>query len=214
MSEPIIVPMPPAGEAPPMKAAAMASSSNRLPACGVAERSREAKSMPASAVRKPIDMKTKKVIRLTLTPLSCRRLGIAADGVDVPAEHRLRRHEMVDADHDQHDHDGPREAVVARQDPGNHAEQQRQQDQLQDEQVGRQHFEAIGLLLPAAADLAEDEQHDGERAPAAVSACARRAGTPSLPRDVGNVAVADALKILLLMMTVPVPARTSRSTPR
>ena len=66
----MIVPMPPAGDAPPIKAAAMQSNSNSVPAVGVADRNREANMTPPKAASIPIEPKTNQVIRLTLMPLN------------------------------------------------------------------------------------------------------------------------------------------------
>ena len=55
----MIVPMPPAGDTPPIKAAAMQSNSNSVPAVGVADRNREANMMPPKAASMPIEPKTK-----------------------------------------------------------------------------------------------------------------------------------------------------------
>ena len=67
----ITLPTPPEAETPPMKQAAMTSSSNELPALGVAELRRAATTMPASAASTPILAKVKKISRSVLTPESC-----------------------------------------------------------------------------------------------------------------------------------------------
>ena len=68
MIAPTTLPTPPCTAAPPMKAAAMASSSNMLPAVGLAWLSRPAKMMPASAASTPMLTKIQKFTDLTLTP--------------------------------------------------------------------------------------------------------------------------------------------------
>ncbi|MNY75908.1 hypothetical protein D3C86_2153240 [compost metagenome] len=57
ITAPVILPTPPEAEAPPMKQAAMTSSSKPTPAFGVAELSRAVMIMPASAARTPMLMK-------------------------------------------------------------------------------------------------------------------------------------------------------------
>ncbi len=73
---PVTVPMPPVTAAPPMNTAAMASSSNPLPAEGSAELLRAVKAMPASAARKPMFTKSRKSTRLVLMPDSCAALRL------------------------------------------------------------------------------------------------------------------------------------------
>ena len=63
-----MVPMPPATAAPPMKTAAMASSSQPLPSCGPEAAERATKIMPASAARTDMFIMTKKLTRLSFTP--------------------------------------------------------------------------------------------------------------------------------------------------
>src|SRR5689334_4411975 len=58
ISEPVTRPMPPAGDTPPINAAAMASSSNSVPAVVVADFRRDANRMPDKADSMPIDAKT------------------------------------------------------------------------------------------------------------------------------------------------------------
>src|SRR5690606_27383372 len=68
---PVTVPMPPVTAAPPMKQAAMASSSNMLPAAGWAALDRAENTTPATEARKPMFTNIQKLTRLTRTPDSC-----------------------------------------------------------------------------------------------------------------------------------------------
>ena len=65
---PTTVPTPPVTAAPPMNAAAIASSSNMLPALGWAPLDRDEKTTPATAARKPMLTKIQKLTARTLTP--------------------------------------------------------------------------------------------------------------------------------------------------
>ena len=62
MMEPTTLPTPPAADAPPTKAAAIASNSNNVPAVVVADCKRAANNMPDSAESIPIEPKTTWVI--------------------------------------------------------------------------------------------------------------------------------------------------------
>src|SRR5215208_649904 len=68
---PVTVPMPPVTAAPPMKTAAMASSSKPVPAPGSAELLRAVNVIPAMAARKPMLTKSQKSTLLVFTPDSC-----------------------------------------------------------------------------------------------------------------------------------------------
>ena len=74
-----------------MKTAAITSSSNPTPALGVAVFSRAAKISPASAASTPMLTKVRKVSRSVLDARQLRRLAVAADGVDAPADGRATR---------------------------------------------------------------------------------------------------------------------------
>ena len=66
--DPLIVPRPPETAAPPMKTAAIASSSQPMPSCGPEAAERATKIMPARAARTDMFIMTKKLTRLSLTP--------------------------------------------------------------------------------------------------------------------------------------------------
>src|SRR5215207_370311 len=68
---PVTVPIPPVTAAPPMKTAAMASSSKPVPAPGSAELLRAVNVIPAMAARKPMLTKSQKSTLLVFTPDSC-----------------------------------------------------------------------------------------------------------------------------------------------
>src|SRR5215212_1391119 len=68
---PVTVPMTPVTAAPPMKTAAMASSSKPVPAPGSAELLRAVNVIPAMAARKPMLTKSQKSTLLVFTPDSC-----------------------------------------------------------------------------------------------------------------------------------------------
>lgn len=68
MTAPSTVPTPPLIDAPPMKAAAMASSSKLMPAFGEAALKRAANTSPARAASIPMFRKTAKVTLRSLTP--------------------------------------------------------------------------------------------------------------------------------------------------
>ncbi len=68
ITAPMILPTPPVADAPPMKQAAITSSSKPRPALGVAELRRAAKIRPASAASTPMLTKMKKVSRSVLMP--------------------------------------------------------------------------------------------------------------------------------------------------
>ncbi|MNP66289.1 hypothetical protein D3C76_1619840 [compost metagenome] len=70
MMAPMTVPMPPEAEAPPIKQAAIASSSKFVPAFGVAELRRAAKIRPDSAAKAPMLTNTQNVTFFVLTPES------------------------------------------------------------------------------------------------------------------------------------------------
>ena len=93
-----------------------------------------------------------------------RRLGIAAHGVDVAAQDRLIHDEIVYDHEDEHDDDRPGKAVVASEDPGDRADDDRHEDELEDEEVGGQDLEVIGLLALPLDDRADDEPDDGDEA--------------------------------------------------
>ena len=76
MTAPVTLPTPPEADAPPMKQAAMTSSSNEVPALGVAVLSRAAKISPASADSTPILTKVRKVSRSVLMPESLAALTL------------------------------------------------------------------------------------------------------------------------------------------
>ena len=56
--DPVTLPTPPDGDAPPTKAAAIASNSKRVHAVVVADLKRDANNMPDRAARRPIEAKT------------------------------------------------------------------------------------------------------------------------------------------------------------
>lgn len=66
--DPLMVPRPPETAAPPMKTAAMASSSQLRPSCGPEAEDRATKIMPASEARTDMFIMTKKLTRLSFTP--------------------------------------------------------------------------------------------------------------------------------------------------
>ena len=68
MMDPVTVPMPPDTAAPPMKTAAIASSSQPIPSCGPEATDLATKIMPASADRIDMFIMTMKLTRLDLTP--------------------------------------------------------------------------------------------------------------------------------------------------
>ena len=70
MTAPMMVPTPPVTDAPPMNEAAIASSSNALPAPGVAACRRAVTMTPARPARAPMFTNTQKVVCLVFTPES------------------------------------------------------------------------------------------------------------------------------------------------
>ena len=68
ITAPITLPTPPEAEAPPMKQAAITSSSKPRPALGVAVFRRAANTRPASAASTPMLTKVKKARRSVLMP--------------------------------------------------------------------------------------------------------------------------------------------------
>ena len=71
----------------------------------------------------------------------------------------------------------------------------RDEDQLEDEHVHRQHFEVVGLLLSAAVDLADDEQDDGQQPKQQRQLV--HAGQECDPGKIGDIAVADGIEGLI-----------------
>ena len=70
---------------------------------------------------------------------------------------------VIDDGDNEDDHDGPGETVVAGQDPGDKADDKRHEDNLDDKEVERQHFEFVGDFACPGAELLEDEPDDGEK---------------------------------------------------
>ena len=71
ITTPRTLPTPPEADAPPMKQAAMTSSSKELPALGVAELSLAATISPARPASTPMLTKVRKISRSVLMPESC-----------------------------------------------------------------------------------------------------------------------------------------------
>ena len=83
--------------------------------------------------------------------------GISAYRVNVPSQDGFCGNEIVNEDHDQHDHSSPREALVAGQYPGDPADQSRNKHHLKNEHAGRQHFYIVFLHPATAEDFVGDE---------------------------------------------------------
>src|SRR5271154_466913 len=87
MTTPMTLPTPPEAEAPPMKQAAMTSSSKELPALGVAEFNRAATIRPARPASAPILAKVRKISRSVRHPVAAERVDAPTDGHALGHEH-------------------------------------------------------------------------------------------------------------------------------
>ena len=149
MTTPITLPTPPEAEAPPMKQAAMTSSSKELPALGVAELSRAATIRPASPASTPMLTKVRKVSRSVRMPGELRGQPVAAERVDAPADRHPRRHEGVEQDQHAHDDEHFRQALIGGELVAEEQDQHGEDRVLADEQ--RERLGVHGLRAARAA---------------------------------------------------------------
>ena len=125
---PTTLPTPPEADAPPMKQAAITSSSKPGPALGVAVLSRAAKIEPGQRRQQPHIGESVEGQAMGLDARQPRRLLVAAERVDPPADNHAGGDEGVERDQRGHDDQHVRQALVRRHQVGERAGARRHQD--------------------------------------------------------------------------------------
>ena len=162
MIAPVTVPMPPVTAAPPMKAAAMASSSKPVPAPGQRRVAAGGEGDAGDAGQHAHVHEQQEVDPLGVDAGQLRGVQVAAPGVDVAAEDELVHDRAVDQDQRGQDDQDDRGAAVAGQDEGDGQDEHGGEDRLDEEPRARLVLEAQLDPLGALADLLA-HQADGRR---------------------------------------------------
>ena len=164
MTTPITLPTPPEAETPPMKQAAMTSSSNELPALGVAEFRRAATMSPARPGEHAHVDEGEERQALGADARELRGEPVAAHRIDAPADRHARRHERVEQDQHAHDDEHVGQALVAGEQIAEAEDQDREDRVLADEQREGLGLHRLGVVAHPAARAEEDQQRGADDA--------------------------------------------------